>query len=263
MMFCYPVSSWVSADADALVASFRQSRPVRHVVIDQFLDKDYVQELFTDLPDLTVMPKSRDYVFSDKRELSTLDMHSEISRKLHEVFMSTEMAEFASHLVGREVFIDPEYGGGGFHAGDTGSFLDLHVDFNIHPAHESWLRELNILLYLNPGWEPSWGGELLLTDHPENPGIEVEPLFNRLVIMECTDNSFHGYRSISFPPDHSRRSIAAYGYSKVAVGSVVRHTTNWAPEDPSLVKRVLAKNWNRIVLTKNRFFGSGTLKNRR
>jgi Rps23 Pro-64 3,4-dihydroxylase Tpa1-like proline 4-hydroxylase len=262
-MLRYPVSAVVSADIDDLVIRFGESGPVKHVVIDDFLDADYARELFNDLPDLTAMPKSRDYMFSDKRELSTLDMHSDISVKLHEIFMSKEFAEFSTRLVGRDIFIDPEYVGGGFHAGNAGSFLDLHVDFNIHPAHPTWLRELNILLYLNPGWEPSWGGELLLTDHPENGSINVEPKFNRLIIMECTDSSFHGYRAIAFPAGHSRRSIAAYGYSKVPEGSVPRHTTNWVPENASLGKRLLAKNWNRIVLIKNRFFGSGTLKNRR
>ena len=262
-MLRYPVSSRVSAEVDVLAERFATSGPVRHVVIDDFLDEAYAHEFYADLPDLGVMPKSRDYMFSDKRELSTLDKHSDLSRQLHEVFMSREFAEFASRLVGREVFIDPEYTGGGFHAGDSGSFLDLHVDFNIHPAHEDWLRKLNILLYLNPGWEPSWGGELLLTDRPENPAVEVEPKFNRLAIMECTDGSFHGYRPITFPSGRTRRSVAAYAYSTIAAGSITRHTTNWAPENAGLVKRLIAKNWNRIVLTKNRFFGSATLKNRR
>lgn len=262
-MLRYPVSPAVAADIDAVVHRFNRSGPVKYVVIDDFLDADYASKLFSDLPDLTTMPKSRDYMFSDKRELSTLDKHSDLSRELHEIFMSQDFADLASRLVGRTVFIDPEYVGGGFHAGDTGSFLDLHVDFNIHPAQPTWFRELNILLYLNPGWEASWGGELLLTDHPERVPKQIEPRFNRLVIMECTDSSFHGYKAINFPSGHSRRSIAAYGYSAIPAGSVSRHTTNWAPEDASFGKRLLARNWNRIVLTKNHFFGSGTLKNRR
>jgi hypothetical protein len=44
---------------------------------------------------------------------------------------------------------------------------------------------------------------------------------------------------------------------------VARRTTTWVPQGAGLVKRVLAKNWNWIVLTKNRFLGSGTLKNRK
>jgi Rps23 Pro-64 3,4-dihydroxylase Tpa1-like proline 4-hydroxylase len=262
-MFQYPVSQHVSDELDVFVDQFAKSGPVKHVAIDNFLDEAYAQALFEDLPGLDGMPKSRDYMFSDKRELSTLDTHSEFSRQLHQVFMSPDFAQFASRLVGRDLLIDPEYVGGGFHAGGAGSFLDLHVDFNVHPKHEDWLRMLNVLLYLNPGWEEPWGGELLLTDAPDNPTLAVAPKFNRLVIMECTDQSFHGYRTISFPPGRSRRSVAAYGYSKIEAGSVARHTTNWAPEEAGPVKRILAKNWSALVLTKNRFFGSGTLKNRR
>lgn len=259
----FPVSPSVFARRDEFGASFQQSTPVRHVVIDDFLDADFAERLYADLPSPDAMPKSRDYMFSDKRELSTLDRHSPLSKELHAIFMSPEFAEFLIPLTGRPVFIDPEYVGGGFHAGTEGSFLDMHVDFNIHPVHDDWLREFNILLYLNPGWEPSWGGELLLTDKPGNPAVSVEPRMNRLVIMESTDSSFHGYTPITFPPGRSRRSIAAYAYSPVTVGSIERHTTNWAPQDGGIGKRLLARNWNWIVLTKNKFLGSGTLKNRR
>lgn len=258
-----PVQPHVVERWDEYVATFQAARPVRHVAIDDFLDADFAMKLYDDLPQPDSMPKSRDYMFSDKRELSTLDRHSELSKQVHEIFMSPEFASLCSRLIGHELFIDPEYVGGGFHAGAEGSFLDLHVDFNIHPSHPDWLRELNILLYLNPGWEQSWGGELLLTDNPSSPPVEVEPLFNRLVLMESTDKSFHGYEKINFPPGRSRRSLAAYAYSHITEGSVSRRTTGWVPQDASPVKRLLAKNWNWLVLTKNKFLGSGTLKNRR
>lgn len=262
-MLPYPVSPSVFDRREEFAESFRKSTPVKHVIIDDFLDASFAEKLYADLPQADAMPKSRDYMFSEKRELSTLDRHSDLSKQLHEVFMSPEFAEFLSPLTGHPVFVDPEYVGGGFHAGAKGSFLDMHVDFNIHPTHDDWLREFNILLYLNPGWEPSWGGELLLTDKPGNPTIEVQPKMNRLVVMESTDHSFHGYHKLNFPEDRSRRSIAAYAYSKVEAGSISRHTTNWAPQDSNAAKRLLAKNWNWIVLTKNKFLGSGTLKNRR
>ena len=258
-----PVAAGVGDRADELAEAFRTATPVRHVAIDGFLDEDYARALFEDLPQPDAMPKSRDYMFSDKRELSTLDRHSDISRRLHDVFMSPEFADFLGTIAGKRVFVDPEYVGGGFHAGSEGSYLDLHVDFNIHPVHGDWLREFNILLYLNPGWEPGWGGQLLLTDDPDSTPIQVEPLFNRLVIMESTDKSFHGYKQISFPTGRSRRSIAAYGYSTIDPASVHRRTTTWVPQEAGPVKRTLAKNWNWMVLTKNRFLGSGTLKNRR
>ena len=262
-MFPYPFTDRSPEERAAMAQRFRTATPVRHVAIDGFLDEAVAQQLLDDFPRPGEMPKSRDYMFSDKRELSTLDRHSEASRSVHKALTSPEFVEFLGELVGHEVFIDPEYAGGGFHAGAAGSFLDLHTDFNIHPAHPNWLRELNILIYLNPGWDESWGGELQLTDDPQRPCVTVAPLFNRAVIMESTDTSFHGYQRLSFPEGTARRSLAAYAYSLVPDGSVTRRTTNWVPQDANAMKALLARNWNRIVLTKNRFFGSGTLKNRR
>lgn len=262
-MLQYPVQPHVFEQAEHYAHLFNAARPVRHVAIDDFLDDAFAHRLYDDLPQPDTMPKSRDYVFSDKRELSTLDRHSDLSKQLHDVFMSPQFASFLAPFAGHEVFVDPEYVGGGYHAGAADSFLDMHVDFNIHPTHQDWLREFNILLYLNPGWEPSWSGQLKLTDDPSRPGITIDPVFNRLVIMESTDRSFHGYDKLSFPEGRSRRSIAAYAYSLVAEGSVSRRTTGWVPQNAGPVKRVLAKNWNWIVLTKNKFLGSGTLKNRR
>ncbi|HEY3722976.1 MAG TPA: 2OG-Fe(II) oxygenase [Acidimicrobiia bacterium] len=256
-----PIAARAETDQE-LVAAFASSTPVKHVVLDDFLEPQTADALFADLPRVDAMPKSRDYMFSDKHELSTLDSHSALTRTVHDAFTSPEFADLMSALVGRTVFLDPEYHGGGFHAGADGSYLDLHTDFNVHPVHPTWRRELNILLYLNPSWEPSWGGELRLTDTPERPGITVAPLFNRLVIMESTDRSYHGYDKITFPPGLSRRSVAAYGYSLVREGALKRRTTSWSPQNAGPGKRLLAKNWNRIVLTKNRYLGSGTLKNR-
>jgi Rps23 Pro-64 3,4-dihydroxylase Tpa1-like proline 4-hydroxylase len=246
-----------------MVRTFRETRPVHFVVIDDFLEPDVAQRLLDEFPSPEDMPKSRDYVFSDKRELSTLDRHTDTSRSVHDALVSPEFTRFLSDLVERDVFLDPEYVGGGFHAGEPGSYLDLHTDFNLHPVNHDWHRMLNILIYLNPGWQPEWKGELQLTDSPERPGRTVEPLFNRAVIMESTDSSFHGYEKLEFPEGTARRSIAAYAYETVADGAIERRTTNWVPQEAGTAKRALARNWNRIVLTKNRFLGSGTVKNRR
>ncbi len=262
-VFPPPLTNRSDEERDELVRRFRQEGPVRYVVIDDFLDASVAQQLLDEFPSPQDMPKSRDYVFSDKRELSTLDRHTDTSRMLHDALVSPAFTEFLSDLVGRPVFLDPEYVGGGFHAGEPGSYLDLHTDFNLHPVHHDWHRMLNILIYLNPGWEPSWGGQLQLTDRPDRPGTTVDPLFNRAVVMESTDSSYHGYEQLRFPEGTARRSIAAYAYETVADGAIERRTTNWQPQEASAAKRVLAKNWNRIVLTKNRFLGSGTVKNRR
>ena len=123
-------------------------------------------------------------------------------------------------VTGRKLFVDPAFHGGGFHQGGDGSFLDTHVDFNIHPKHDDWLRVLNLLLYMNKDWPAYYFiGALLIRTDPKNEPRAILPLFNRAVFMLTSDNTFHGYRKMSLPPGRSRKSIAGYAYEMIEVGS--------------------------------------------
>ena len=64
--------------------------------------------------------------------------------------------------------------GGGLHRSMTGGFLNVHADFTAHHSKPQWRRRVNLLLYLNPTWDPSWGGQLQLwskdMQHCRHPG---------------------------------------------------------------------------------------------
>jgi len=110
---------------------------------------------------------------------------------------------------------DPYFSGGGLNVTRKGGLLDVHVDGNYHDA-SGLNRRMNALLYLNPGWEPEWGGEFGIYDETgENCIKKVEPLFNRLVVFDSHDKSWHGLPDpVNFPDHTPRRSILLYYYTK-------------------------------------------------
>lgn len=252
---------WLDAVED-LRQEFRTADPFPLLVIDDFLVPAAAQQLLEEFPAPEAMPHSRDYVFGNKRELSSLEGSGPGGAALWEALTGPQFASFLSSLAERELFVDPAFHGGGFHQGGDGSFLDLHVDFNVHPLHPTWLRTLNVLLYLNRGWEPAFGGELLVKASVDQVPRAISPAYNRAVIMETSDRTFHGYRKMSLPPGVTRRSIATYAYQEITVGSITPRTTGWAPEKAGPLKRSLARHYDRLVRVKNRVAGSGTARNR-
>ena len=141
----------------------------------------------------------------------------------------------------------------------------MHADFNLHPRNRSWIRELNILLYLNKDWRPDHGGCLELRDSNTGKTASIEPRFNRLVLMLTKDFTFHGYKTINFPENTFRTSIAAYAYSEASSAenlAALRTTTTWAPQGGGRLKSLLAHITPQIVTIKQRLFGSATSRKR-
>lgn len=250
------------AGVDQLLQDFRSAQPFPLLVLDDFLDEGLATALTAEFPPMDAMPRSRDYLFGNKRELSSVEDVGPASRQFYDMVTSNSFAEFLSAATGMDLFVDPAFHGGGFHQGGEGSFLDFHVDFNVHPLHNDWLRRLNILIYLAPDWPESFGGHLLVKRELDDEPRAIAPSFNRAIIMLSDDFTYHGYKKFTAPAGVTRRSIATYAYSAIADGQTTPRTTRWVPEDAGPLKRTVARNFNSLVHLKNRFFGSGTARNR-
>lgn len=257
-----PIASrWLESTAE-LHERFTSAKPFPHVVLDDFLDPELANALVDAFPSIEDMPRSRDFIFADKHELSSIEASGVAGARFHETMTSPSFASFVSAISGEPLFVDPTFHGGGFHQGGDGSYLDLHVDFNLHPVHHDWLRRLNILLYLNKDWSDHYGGHLLMKSRLDEEPVAVAPLFNRCVVALTDAFTYHGYRAMQLPRGVTRRSIASYAYRQIEVGEVAPRTTGWAPEAGGPVKRFIASNYNWLVQRKNQWFGSGTSRNR-
>ena len=247
-----------------LRTQFARAQPFSHVVIDDFCDAKRLAELTAAIPDPVSgrINKSRDYVFAhNKFEKSQFRQLGPLFDELYADLVSDRMQKVLHTVTGEDVFIDPAFHGGGIHQGGCNSFLDMHVDFSHHPAHANWLRNLNVLLYLNQDWQPDHKGELKLRHKATSEACEVAPLFNRCVIMQTRDYTLHGYDAVRFPVGCYRRSIATYAYTMTDQPATQARSTTWYPEHSGAWKRALGRSWPKLVRWKGAVFGSATTKN--
>lgn len=209
------------ADTERHAAAFARREPFRHVVIDDFLRPDYAAALLAAFP-----PFERGNARNEAGELggkSTIERIRGLGPQyatLDDLIRTRAFLDLVGRITGiPELLYDPDYFGGGTHENREGQDLDAHVDFNRHPR-EGWHRRLNLIVYLNHEWDDAWGGSLELHSDPraaDDRTTLVTPLFNRCVIFETTEWSWHGFSRISLPADRrnlTRKSIALYFYTR-------------------------------------------------
>ncbi len=205
----------------SLASRFAGAKPFRHVVIDDFLTQDFAARLLSSFPAF-----ERGNALNEAGQpglKSTIERIRPLGgayESLDELVRSGDFLEMVGCITSIPgLLYDPHYFGGGTHENRSGQDLDPHIDFNRHPL-EPWHRRLNLIVYLNREWQAAWGGNLELHSDPraaDDRVIEIEPLFNRCVIFETSEISWHGFARIALPPERSelsRKSIALYFYTR-------------------------------------------------
>jgi hypothetical protein len=231
-MWSHLHSDW-PARRGPLAAAFRSADPFPHIVLEPFLAPELCRAIAADFP-----PFERGSALNELGRLGDKSVVEDVRglgpsfQKLDDVMRAPEFLELLGELSGHAGLIyDPDYVGGGTHQNRRGQELDPHVDFSHHPSR-GWRRRLNLLLYLNESWDPSWGGCLELHSDPR-AGVQdrvkvIEPRMNRCVIFETSERSWHGFRAIVPPRDREgivRLSFAAYFYVEAADAPERAHST--------------------------------------
>ena len=194
--------------------------PFKHIVIDDCFDSDLAAACLSSFPD--IHDESWEHANDLDIEIkyrTTWKSEFDIPENVVDVVRIMNSAMFLQAMSSRlgieKLIPDPYFTGGGLNVTARSGLLDVHVDGNYHDA-TGLNRRVNALLYLNPNWKPEWGGEFGIYDSDgQNCVKKVAPLFNRLVIFDSHDHSFHGLPDpLNFPEGEFRRSVILYYYTK-------------------------------------------------
>lgn len=206
--------------ADKILVGDFYKEPYKHLIVDNFLSDDLAQNCLESFPgldddswehenDKNIEVKSR------TTWVSEFDIPDNIVDSVRILNSSLVLNAFSEVFGIQRLLPDPYFSGGGLNITQNGGLLDVHVDGNYHDA-SGLNRRMNALIYLNPGWEESWGGEFGIYNSNGTQLIKkVDPLFNRLVVFDSHDYSYHGLPDpVKFPDGTNRKSIILYYYTK-------------------------------------------------
>ncbi|RGP41570.1 hypothetical protein BPTFM16_01877 [Altererythrobacter insulae] len=221
------------AYGSALAHIYAANAPFPHIVIDDFLP-DQIARLFLaefDFDDAAGGAQGRTFDRAQeraKKQISPENLSPQV-RQIFYAFNSRPFLQVLEDITGITGLIpDPDFLGGGLHEIAPGGHLSVHADFNRH-KRLNLERRINLLIYLNEGWQDAFGGQLEFWS-PDMTLCEksVVPVFNRAVIFNTTSTSYHGNPNpVAHPDGISRKSIALYYYTATWDASMRSHTTRF------------------------------------
>ena len=215
---------------EASSALYTANKPWPHLVIDDFFDPEWLERVRLEA---SAIDRSKRYAkFLDRKtdhnKFAFLpDVVGPETTRLVNFLNSGPFLAFLEKLTGISgLLADPSYFGGGLHKIIAGGFLEIHADFN-HLKRYDLERRLNLLLYLNKEWQPSYQGDLEMWDRQSMTRVTaVAPVFNRCVIFSTTAESLHGHPApLAPPPGMERMSIALYYYTNTWEPVAKEHST--------------------------------------
>ena len=214
--------------------------PYDHWTIENFLDIDDARKVSSEFIeyDSEDLIHYLDHYKYDKKTCNQWDKFPATTYKLFSKLLSKEFVEKLSDIT--DIYpLYPDIGlhGGGWHMHTGGGKLALHLDYSIHPKL-NLQRKLNLIVYLEEDYDPKWGGSLQLWSHddknnkPLEKVKEIEPLFNRAIIFDTTQKSWHGFpETINPPPGRIRKSIAVYYLTDITSTAEERYRAHYTEKN--------------------------------
>jgi Rps23 Pro-64 3,4-dihydroxylase Tpa1-like proline 4-hydroxylase len=220
---------------------FLTATPFHHVVIDDFWDTEVAESLYQEFPkydDEKVWNAHYNNAIENKKACNHWDKFPRTTYRAFN-FLGSDWLQDKIRFVAdkRDLFLDSGLHGGGWHVHGNGGNLNMHLDYNIHPKL-GMQRKLNIIIYMQKDWDASWGGGLELWTHddatnsPLAHAKTVDLKFNRAVLFDTTQNSWHGLPyPLECPADKPRQSMAAYYLGNAPAEAIDRPRARFAPRE--------------------------------
>jgi hypothetical protein len=227
------------------------NHPFYYHIIDNFFDIDKAKQIEKEFPEYNC-PAWFEYnnQLEVKRTCNNWYYFGPETYKTFAYLNSPEFIEKLKEITGiKTLYPDIGLHGGGLHLLGKNGKLNVHLDYSIHPKLKLQ-RKLNLIIYTTENWKIEWGGNLEFWSHndlknkPDKEIVTVDNIFNRAVLFDTTQNSWHGFpEPITCPENIHRKSLAVYYLTDPPKGTDPRPRALYAPSkeqenNPEILKLI-------------------------
>lgn len=234
------IAERLTRDAGSIREEFNRQRKIstRFAAIDELLPEEIAREIRAAFPppaEMRLLDSFREKKYTSK----SLDKFSPLLAEITMAFQDQRVIDAVAAITGtRDTVGDPLLYAGGLSAMAKGHFLNPHID-NSHDYEQKNYRVLNLLYYCSPGWKAEYGGNLELWDESVSEPVEIPSLFNRLVLMETNERSWHSVNEVKV--DELRCCVSNYYFSPHSPnGYETTHITFFQGRPEQKLRRVVS-----------------------
>jgi len=226
------IASKLSEHSGSLHSQWLTSKPIRHFYLDDLLPAADVTKLSNSFPSPEKLLHR-----STLRERKSVGIEVErydpcIAEYLF-AFQEPEVVSSIAEITNlSDLEADPTLYASGISMMIQGDFLNPHID-NSHDGDAERYRVVNLLYYVSPDWQLSDGGNLELWNAGVTEPHTILSRFNRLVVMETDQLSWHSVSKVL--ADRARLCVSNYYFSRSATcGTDYSNVTTFTgrPEEP-------------------------------
>lgn len=202
----------IMQEANTAEAEFKRQGRIASCQIKDLLPEDLAREIHARFPAPERMMLKRS-IKENKHVAAQMNAYDPLLEEAVYAFQDPRVVELIVKITGfKNLEADVDLYAGGISAMSKGAYLRPHLD-NSHDKDQDRYRVLNLLYYVTPDWQAEYGGSLQLWDTgPDGTPRSFHSLFNSLVIMATTKNSWHSVNEITH--DGTRCCVSNYYFCK-------------------------------------------------
>jgi len=233
---------------------------IGHFFIDDILPEELAHAIYDAFPSTkeTMLKKSlREF----KHVAAQMNAYNPLLEEAIYAFQDPRVVNFFKTLFNIEsLYPDEHLYAGGISLMAHQNFLNPHLD-NSHDKDRNHWRVFNLLYYVTPDWEESFGGNLeIWPEGPSGQPITVFSKFNRLAVMATHNTSWHSVSKVEV--DGVRCCVSNYYFSENPLSESDHfHVTTFRGRPDQKLRDTILKVDGFLRASLRKIFKKGIVKN--